>query len=284
MTDSIAQHLLATVEQSPAAAAAHDRTGWVGLFSADGQVEDPVGSRPHVGAEQIGRFYDTFIGPRDITFHRDLDIVRGTTVVRDLELEVAMGPSVIMHIPAILRYDLTEDDPTEDGPTEDLTEDLTGAGRRWKLRRLRAYWELPAMMRRFLGNGVAAAPATVQLSRSLLRNQRLAGAAGFAAGFRRPAGRGKRPVRAFLAAVSSGELSTVTAALSPAVTMTYGDDTAIDLAELAARLVGARPTKLLAAGRTVAVSLSAAQQRGVLFADVDRGGRAITTIRYFAED
>ncbi|MGV0699798.1 ketosteroid isomerase family protein [Mycolicibacter sinensis] len=276
MTDSIAQDLLATVEQSPVAAAAHDRTGWVGLFSADGQVEDPVGSRPHVGAEQIGRFYDTFIGPRGITFHRDLDIVRGTTVVRDLELEVAMGPSVIMHIPAILRYDLTEDDLTAN--------DLTEAGHRWRLRRLRAYWELPAMMRRFLGNGVAATPAAVQLSRSLLRNQRLAGTAGFTAGFRRPAGRGKRPVRAFLAAVSSGELSTVTAALSPAVTMTYGDDTAIDLAELATRLVGARPTKLLAAGRTVAVSLTAAQQRGVLFADVDRGGRAITTIRYFAED
>ncbi len=29
----------------------------------------------------------TFIGPRDITFHRDLDIVSGTVVLRDLELE-----------------------------------------------------------------------------------------------------------------------------------------------------------------------------------------------------
>ena len=30
---------------------------------------------------------------------------------------------------------------------------------RWKLARLRAYWELPAMMRQFLGNGIAAVPA-----------------------------------------------------------------------------------------------------------------------------
>ncbi|OBH20246.1 ketosteroid isomerase family protein [Mycolicibacter sinensis] len=269
MTDSIAQDLLVTVEQSPAAAAAHDRSGWVGLFSSDGQVEDPVGSRPHVGAQQIGRFYDTFIGPRDITFHRDLDIVHGTTVIRDLQLEVAMGPSVVMHIPAILRYDLTED--------------LTEAGSRWKLRRLRAYWELPAMMRQFLGNGLAAVPAGVGLSRSLLRNQRLAGSAGFAAGFRRPAGRGKHPVRTFLTAISSGQLSTVTAALSPTATMTYGDDTAIDLAELGARLDGARPTKLLAAGGTVAVSMTSAQQRAVLFADVDRRGQAMTAIRYFAQ-
>ncbi|HTM86237.1 MAG TPA: ketosteroid isomerase family protein, partial [Mycobacterium sp.] len=167
MADPAASALLATVERSPAAAAAHDRAGWVGLFSPDGRVEDPVGSRPHVGSEQIGRFYDTFIGPRDITFHRDLDIVHGATVIRDLQLEVAMGTSVTMHIPAILRYDLQE------------------SGGHLQLLRLRAYWELPAMMRQFLGNGIAALPAGAQLSRSLLRNQRLAGTAGFATGFRR---------------------------------------------------------------------------------------------------
>ena len=85
------ERLLAAVERSPQAAAAHDRAGWVALFTDDGRVEDPVGSRPHVGREQIGRFYDTFIGPRDIKFHRDLDIVFGTVVLRDLELEVSMG-------------------------------------------------------------------------------------------------------------------------------------------------------------------------------------------------
>lgn len=270
MTDSLAHDLLATVEQSPAAAAAHNRAGWVGLFSADGQVEDPVGSRPHVGPEQIGRFYDTFIGPRDITFHRDLDIVHGTTVIRDLELEVAMGPAVIMHIPAILRYDLCQD--------------LTEADGRWALRRLRAYWELPAMMRQFLGNGLPAVPAGLQLSRSLLRNQRFAGTAGFAAGFRRPAAAGKRPVRSFLTAMASGQQAVARALLSPSATVTYGDDTAVDAIELGTRLDGARPTKLLAAGGTVAVSTTSAQQRGVLFADVDRRGQAITAIRYFAED
>jgi hypothetical protein len=58
--------LIAAVERSPQAAAAHDRSGWVGLFTSDGRVEDPVGSRPHVGYAQTGRFFDTFIGPRDI--------------------------------------------------------------------------------------------------------------------------------------------------------------------------------------------------------------------------
>lgn len=263
MTGAKAAELLAAVEQSPAAAAAHDRSAWVGLFSADGRVEDPVGSRPHVGPEQVGRFYDTFIGPRDITFHRDLDIVCGTTVVRDLQLEVAMGPSVTMHIPAILRYDLHE-----------------SAGG-WELQRLRAYWELPAMVGQFLGNGVASVPAGIGLSQALLRNQRLAGAAGFVAGFRRPGSRGKKPVQAFLEALAAGNTATARVSLSPSATVTYGDDTALELAELGAQLDGARLTKMLAAGSTVAVAITAARRRAVLFFDVAGRGAPITTIRYF---
>ncbi|MEB3021948.1 nuclear transport factor 2 family protein [[Mycobacterium] crassicus] len=266
MTDAATSALLATVERSPAAAAAHDRAGWVGLFAPDGRVEDPVGSRPHVGPEQIGRFYDTFIGPRDITFHRDLDIVRDTTVVRDLLLEVAMGSAVTMHIPAILRYDLRE-----------------SAGQ-WQLLRLRAYWELPAMMRKFLGNGVSAMPAGLGLARALLGNQGLAGTAGFASGFRRPAGRGKRPVRTFLAAIASADSVAAQTLLSPGATVTFGDDTSADLAELSTQLAGARPVKVLAAGSTVAVSLASSRQRGVLFADVAGRDGTIATVRYFPGD
>ncbi len=81
--------LLAAVERSPDAAAARDRAGWVGLFTADGRIEDPVGSRPHVGHAQIGRFFDTFIGPRDITFHRDLDKKR--TFKKNTEKQAASG-------------------------------------------------------------------------------------------------------------------------------------------------------------------------------------------------
>ena len=149
------EHLLAAVERSPQAAAAHDRDGWVGLFTADGRIEDPVGSRPHVGTEQIGSFYDTFIGPRDIKFHRDLDIVFGTVVLRDLELEVAMGSAVTMYIPAFLRYDLREAQTASGGLP------------------LRAYWELPAMMLQFLRTGSGAMSPALQLSRDLLGNQGL---------------------------------------------------------------------------------------------------------------
>ncbi|ORW07756.1 ketosteroid isomerase family protein [Mycobacterium kyorinense] len=256
--------LLAAVEQSPRAAAAHDRAGWVGLFTGDGRVEDPVGSRPHVGAAQIGRFYDTFIGPRDITFHRDLDIVRGSAVIRDLELEVAMGSAVTMHIPAFLRYDLREVDGT------------------WKIAALRAYWELPSMMLQFLRNGLPAVPAGVQLSQGLLANQRLRGTLGFAAGFRRVGARHKRCVDNFLNAVASGDKFAALRTLSPTATMTFGDDEDLGVTELIERLAGAGWAKLIGAGRTVAVSVTASQGRGVVFADMAARGTAIQRIRYFA--
>src|ERR1700753_4036518 len=124
--------LLAAVERSPAAAGSHDREDWVGLFAAEGRVEDPVGSRPHRGRRRIERFYDTFIGPRDVAFHRGTDVVAGSTVIRDLTLEVRMGPAVTMMIPAYLRYDLDDS---------------------LKIVRLQAFWELPSMVWQFLRNG-----------------------------------------------------------------------------------------------------------------------------------
>ncbi len=104
----------------------------MGLFTEDGRVEDPVGSRPHVGHGQIGSFYDTFIGPRQITFHRDVDIVDQTTVVRDVTLEVMMGSGVRLMVPTFIRYDLLA---------------IEGD---WKISSLRAYWELPVMLTAFL--------------------------------------------------------------------------------------------------------------------------------------
>ncbi|OIN79844.1 ketosteroid isomerase family protein [Mycobacterium malmoense] len=256
------EQLLAAVERSPKAAAAHDRAGWVALFTADGRIEDPVGSRPHVGHTQIGHFYDTFIGPRDIKFHRDLDIVFGTVVLRDLDLEVTMGSAVTMYIPAFLRYDLRE---------------VNG---QWQIGELRAYWELPAMMLQFLRTGPGAAVPALQLSRGLLANQGLRGTAGFLSGFRRPGARPKKLVETFLGAVARGDESSARA-LSPTATITLGDNDPLDIAELVEQLNEASWTKTIGAGPTVAVSLSSAHGRGIMFADVAWRGNGIRRIRYF---
>ncbi len=263
MTGHPGSALLAAVERSPEAAAAHDRAGWVGLFTTDGRIEDPVGSRPHVGHGEIGRFYDTFIGPRDVAFRRDLDVVRGPAVVRDLDLEVVMGSAVTMTIPAFLRYDLREVDGE------------------WKIAMLRAYWELPSMMLQFLRNGVSAVPATVQLSQGLIRNQRLRGTAGFAAGFRRVGSRRRELVNTFVDAVGRADELAAQRTLSPDATMTFGDDNAADIADLVAWCPGAGATKLIAAGSTVAASITSRRGRSVIFADVARRRNEIRRIRYF---
>ena len=265
MTGPVEQALLAAVERSPQAAAAHDRAGWVGLFTTDGRVEDPVGSRPHTGPADIGRFYDTFIGPRAISFHRDVDVVRGSSVVRDLDLEVVMGSAVTMTIPAFLRYDLREVDGE------------------WKVAVLKAYWELPAMMWAFLRNGVSAVPATLQLSRGLIRNQGLRGAAGFAAGFRRVGARHKALVETFVNAVGRGDRFAAQQTLSAGATITFGDGDAAGIAELAERCADASTSKVIAAGPTVAVSITSRQGRAVLFADMTMRGTGIQRIRYFPQ-
>jgi hypothetical protein len=257
------EDLLATVERSPQAFTVHDRDGWVGVFTADARVEDPVGSQPHVGYEQIYRFYDTFIGPRDIKFHRDLDVVFGTVVLRDLELEVSMGSAVTMYIPAFLRYDLREADG------------------HWRIAELRAYWELSAMVLQFLRTGSRAASPALQLSRGLLANQGLGGTVGFMAGFRRVGARHKRLVETFLGAVAGKDQAAALNALSPHAPITLGDNDPLDIAELVEQLNGASWTKVISAGRTVAVALNSGHGRGIVFADVAWRGDAINQIRYF---
>ncbi|QUR67881.1 ketosteroid isomerase family protein [Mycobacterium spongiae] len=260
---AVRDDLLAAVERSPRAAGAHDRAAWVGLFTGDARVEDPVGSRPHVGREEIARFYDTFIGPRDITFHRDLDIVSDSVVLRDLELEVAMGPAVTMFIPAFLRYDLRE---------------VNGE---WQIAVLRAYWELPAMMAQFLRTGSRALAPALQLSRGLLGNQGLGGTAGFMTGFRRAGTRHKTLVESFLRAAARGDKFAAYRALAPTATTTLGDSHVLDAAELVERLHGASSVKVNGAGPTVTVSVASDHGRAIMFADVAWRGKQINRIQYF---
>ncbi|MGY4712175.1 nuclear transport factor 2 family protein [Mycolicibacterium sp. CBM1] len=254
--------LIDIVDRSPRLAAAHDRAGWVGLFSADGRIEDPVGSRPHVGARRIGRFYDTFIAPRQIEFHHGVDIVSGSTVVRDLTLEVAMGPSVAMHIPAVLRYDLCE------------------GGGQWRIERLRAYWELPAMVVQFARNGVAAGPQSLALMRALARNQGWRGTLGFAAGFRGARVRGKRTVRGFLDAVSAGDQLRAWRSLRSGAVVTLGEDEPLRFGALSETLTGRSWSKVVASGNSVTAS-SYGPKSVVLIAELAADGGMITRLRCF---
>lgn len=255
--------MLAAVERSPEAAGAHDRDGWVALFAPDGRIEDPVGSRPHVGRAQIARFYDTFIGPRDITFHRGHDVVSGSAVIRDLTLEVKMGASVTMTIPAFLRYDLDDS---------------------LNIARLQAFWELPAMVWQFARNGVGALPAGLQLSGALLRNQRLTGTAGFLGGFRGATSRGKRHVGALLDDACAGDQIAVKRRLGDAPQLTRGDDEPIGTSDLVALLHGAQWGGMVRAGNVSVARVRRDGRHLVVFAEVATRPTRIRGVRVFAED
>jgi hypothetical protein len=244
------------------AAGAHDRAAWVELFAPDARIEDPVGSRPHRGRAQIARFYDTFIGPRHITFHRHHDIVSGSTVVRDLTLEVRMSPSVTMLIPAILRYDLDES---------------------LRIDRLQAHWELPAMMWQFVRSGAGALPAGLRLSWALLRNQGAAGTAGFLTGFAGATSRGKRHVAGLLDDACAGDQVAIKRRLSGA-RVTSGDVEHLGTSDLFARLHGARWDGMIRAGHSVVARVQRDGHRMIFFADVGTRPTRTLAVRVFADD
>jgi Nuclear transport factor 2 (NTF2) domain len=256
--------MLAAAQQSLLKAAANDRAGWLDLFAATALIEDPVGSRAHRGREQMDRFYRTFIAPRQITAHSRRDIVTGTTVIRDVTLEVVMSPSVTMLIPAYLRYDL---DPVD-----------------LRITRLRAYWELPAMVGQFLRAGVGAAPAGARLSSALLRNQGVRGTAGFLLGFRGVGRRGKRNFARFLADAACGDEIAVRRRLPGSAPIRDGAHGRISRTALSSLLAGASTDKLVVAGRHVVATVERDGHHGVLIAGLAAPRYTVTGLRYYADD
>ncbi len=137
------------------------------------------------------------------------------------------------------------------------------------------------MMLQFLRSGSGALSPGLQLSRNLLGNQGLKGAAGFMSGFRRVGARHKDLVAKFLDAVARGDKFAAERALSSTATITLGDMHPLDIDGMHAQLNGATRRKTIGAGPTVAVSLDSGHGRGILFADVAWRGNAIDRIRYF---
>ncbi|PRC45002.1 hypothetical protein C6A85_97365, partial [Mycobacterium sp. ITM-2017-0098] len=250
------------------AAGANDRAGWVGLFTADGRVEDPVGSAPHRGHVAIGRFYDTFIGPRTISHHPEHDIVVGTTVVRDLELEVAMASTVTMRIPIYIRYDLRD----EKGEL--------------RIAALSAYWELPAMIGEFARGGLGALPAGISLGRTMFANQGLAGTLGFVSGFRGLGSGGKGLFARFLDDACGGDEVGMRRTVSD-TPVTVGDSETMTSSDLVKHLSGGSWSKLVSSGRSVVARVERDDRRTVVIGEVE-GGPArerarIARIRLFGE-
>lgn len=260
--------VLATAQRSLAAAGAHDRDGWIGLFTSDGRVEDPVGSAPHRGHTAIERFYDTFIAPRSISFNPEGDIVVGSIVIRDVELVIEMSSSLTMRVPTYIRYDLRD------------------SGHELKVAALSAYWELPSMVGQFAKAGLGALPAGLSLGRAMFANQGVGGSLGFLGGFRGLGNGGKALFGRFLDDVCGGDEVGMRRLLSE-TTLTVGDSEPLTPSELVKHLSGGSWGKLIGAGRSVVARVDRDGQRNVLVGEIAAGTGAdrthITRIHLFGE-
>lgn len=256
--------VLATAERSPAAAGARDKNAWVGLFTADGRVEDPVGSQPHQGLGAIGAFFDTFIGPRHITYRPDADIVTGSTVLRDGELDIAMGP-VQLHVPVYIRYDVRE------------------GGDGLKIAALSAFWELPAMVGQFMRAGFGGLPA------GLVTGEGTAREPGRRRSPRLPGGL-RGPVRRASGGYRSSSTTHVRATRSRCAVgsaRSKRDERRrppVDDRGTAVAHCSRAPRKMIASGYSVVVGLDRDGRRDVLIVEVTAKPFAIRRIRYFTED
>jgi len=99
------------VKRSPELVDKHDREGWLALFSSSAVVEDPVGAGWNCkgrdwrgGCDALTRFYDIFIGPNDIKFTVNQDIVMGNEVVRDVLIHTRLPNGAVSEVAAYLIY------------------------------------------------------------------------------------------------------------------------------------------------------------------------------------
>lgn len=256
--------LLSAAQQSLEAAGARDRDKWIGLFTADGAVEDPVGSRPHRGHVAIGHFYDTFIGPREITYRPEQDLVVGNTVLRDVELQIGMADTLTMRVPTYIRYDLRDEGA-----------DLKVAG-------LSAYWELPAMIGLYARGGLGALPAGIALGRAMVANQGLSGSLGVLSGFKGTFTGAKGLFGRFLDEACGGDeigVRRITANAS----ITHCDDDPLTSSDLVKQLSGGTWSKHIRSGRALAARIDRDGRRCVVIGDLAPDRAVLTKIRVFGE-
>lgn len=180
--------LLDTVETSPQAVAAHDKSAWLALFDRSFHLEDPVGSRPVDNVRQLEQFYESFIAPNTIRFIRGRDYAGCEqdgcySVWRDLALEIDLSDDVSVTVPMHLHYQVrTEHDS-------------------YKVSRLAAHWALWPMIKQLVPFGLKAISTGLRLSGNIWRNLGWFGLSGFGLALLTPASSHEK----LLAAVLGGQ-------------------------------------------------------------------------------
>ncbi len=114
---------------SMTAVEAGDKEAWIALFAHDAVVEDPIGPSPFSpdgtgqrGKDAIAAFFDSAIGPNQVSFRIDQSWAGGPAEVANVgTITTRMPDGTVVHTDGVFTYRIDE------------------AG---KVTALRAYWEL----------------------------------------------------------------------------------------------------------------------------------------------
>ena len=105
-----------------------DKAAWLALFADDAVVEDPIGPSPFSpdgtgqrGRDAIEAFYDSVIGPNEVTFRIDSSWAGGNEVANVGTISTRMPDGTVVHTDGVFTYKVDDDG---------------------KVVALRAYWEM----------------------------------------------------------------------------------------------------------------------------------------------
>lgn len=264
--------LLTVVARSPDCVAAHDRSGWLGLFADEALVEDPVGAPPAPKADgRLGRFWDTFIAPHEIRFEIRRDHVLGRDVFRDAIIHTRIGRALAIDVPAYLLYQLDE------------------RGGRLVLERMAAHWQLGRLSLAALRLGPRAWIAMTRLFARMLRRMGPGWVAGYLASLWNGVGRrGLEAVGVLQRAIDDSDAVALCAACSEGATLELGARAAApsQLLTLFPRGSRLRVEAPVAAGWTASFRFALdgpTPRAGLALIEFAPGTRAIRRARFFAD-
>jgi steroid Delta-isomerase len=107
---------------------AGDKVAWLALFAEDAVVEDPIGPSPfcpdgqgHRGKEAIEAFFDTVIGPNEVSFRIEQSWAAGNEAANVGTITTRMPEGLVVHTDGVFTYRVDDDG---------------------KVAALRAYWEM----------------------------------------------------------------------------------------------------------------------------------------------
>jgi len=274
------EQVLAFVRRSPEFVAAHDKEGWVGLFAPGAVVEDPVGSSParkgegvRDGDDELGRFYETYIARNDVRFEVLRDIVKSTTVVRDVVITTKTPNGATVELPAYLIYEC---------------EDAGGA---LAVRRMRAFWELRGVTKHALTSGLGSIVAMTSLTARMVQIQGASSVSTYLEGLWRGIfDRGHEAARSLATAIAERD--------EAALRAIFAGDGAIEL-EPGEKIAPARLLSALGPGAELAVEAplssgfftgfrvtlvrGGAKKSGVALLEFDPHTRLCASARFFIE-